>query len=838
VRIASLAPPSTPEHEASAASHILSLVSKTSELSLEGVTSETELAQTRQLQTGLLDNAEGPEPPSSATSQLSLSAASSSSTSLSPVPASGPVRIMSRADNAAARAALNKSRSSSGGSGTQGLTFEEREAAYQQARMRIFNEAHKPVSSPIEQNHRSTSVPPPREYQHQHPVNQPLSPQFHPQPHQMHQSQPMPQMQHVNVQTPGMSQHMNASLRPTAPVFVYQAAPPDAMYHAVQGQQQPQHFAYYPVQMQSEGNLHAGPPIQITMPSSAPLHAQQPVTQLAYTAYPTQPQQQGFLPGSSSYTRPGSSHSHSSQSSMSTATSQSSIRTASTSSAQRSTLSTGRGYTSPGVSLQPLRQVPTSVGPATRQVRPTPQTSTGSSSTRSNASGRSQHSQSSSSSPSVAGDSVSAHVASSNTSKSESSSPDRDTGSKTKAVPEEAILPSPHPTLPGRPDWIDAGASSNHVSSSVSSRSSTSSRERASDLTEDHLSIQRDDAHTPLSSTSGKMSGRGLEDMALNFDSASDLASVVEDDQPDARSTPLPYPAPLPFDDNVETASARSSRADKFDTASQASSTRSSRSKGTNIANHVVENPPLRYDKVKGWTMLNSSNLSQVNRSATLSGSAHNPLAHSSQHMKPPSPAPSVASSSNWSQHAFQSTQFAPPQQHLQAVPNHQQQQDGYPTQHQTQQLPHQYVMMPVQVPMTQNHNGAPQYVPQPGFVPQHQQISGHQAAAPSRPAMMPMPMPSSHQPGPQNMQAPGQNPGQPIQVYYQPMQHMQPAFQQHQPQQQSYGHFAPPQMQNGQMRGMTPADMMANGEMLYSYDLPRPVPRSGATLFDPNASN
>lgn len=834
MRIASLAPPSTPEQELSAATHILSLVSKTSEINLEKVDSETGSIQLGQSNAATSTNDGALEPPLSATSQLSLSGPSSSSTSQSPVPPSGLVRIMSRADNAAARAALNKSRSTSAGSGAQGLTFEEREAAYQQARMRIFNEAHKPNTSPVEQSSRSAAVPPSHEYQHQHPGNQPLSPQFHPQPNQIHQSQTMPQVQQIHMQPAGMSQHMNASLRPSAPVFVYQAAPPDAMYHPVQGQQQPQHFAYYPVQMQSELNLHAGPPIQITMPSPAPLHAQQPVTQLAYAAYPTQMPQQGFLPGSIPYVRPDSSHSHSSQSSISTATSQSSIRTASTSSAQRSTLSTGRGYTSPGVSLQPLRQVPTSVGPSTRQVRATPQTSFGSSSTRSNTSGRSQHSQSSSSSPSLAGDSASARVASSNTSKSESSSPGRDAGSVDKAMPEEVIPPCPHPTLPSRPDWIDAGASPNHASSSVSSRSSTSSKEHASDLTEDHLSIQRDDAHTPLSSTSGKMSGRGLDDTALNFDSASDLASVVEDEHPDARSTPLPYSAPLPFDDNTEASSARSSRADKIDTASQASSTRSSRSKGANSSNHVIENPPLRYDKVKGWTMLNSSNLSQVNRSATLSGSTHNPLGHSNQYMKPPSPAPSVASSSNWSQHAFQSPHFAPPQQHMQQVPNYQQRQDGYHMQQQSQQPSHQYVMMPVQVPMTQNHNAAPHFIPQPGFAPQHQHLSVHQGPS-SRVGMMP----TSPQPGSQDMQAPGQYSGQPIQVYYQPVQHMQPAFQQHSPQQQqSYGNLSTQQMQNGHMPGMTPADMMANGEMLYSYDLPRPVPRSGATLFDPNASN
>ena len=38
--------------------------------------------------------------------------------------------------------------------------------------------------------------------------------------------------------------------------------------------------------------------------------------------------------------------------------------------------------------------------------------------------------------------------------------------------------------------------------------------------------------------------------------------------------------------------------------------------------------------------------------------------------------------------------------------------------------------------------------------------------------------------------------------------------------------------------RAMTAADILASGEMLYSYDIPRPVPRSGATLFDPNADN
>jgi hypothetical protein len=43
---------------------------------------------------------------------------------------------------------------------------------------------------------------------------------------------------------------------------------------------------------------------------------------------------------------------------------------------------------------------------------------------------------------------------------------------------------------------------------------------------------------------------------------------------------------------------------------------------------------------------------------------------------------------------------------------------------------------------------------------------------------------------------------------------------------------------QQGYAGAMTAADIIATGEMLYSYDIPRPVPRSGATLFDPNATS
>ena len=70
-------------------------------------------------------------------------------------------------------------------------------------------------------------------------------------------------------------------------------------------------------------------------------------------------------------------------------------------------------------------------------------------------------------------------------------------------------------------------------------------------------------------------------------------------------------------------------------------------------------------------------------------------------------------------------------------------------------------------------------------------------------------------------------------QAYYMPQQqgaagHSQPICHPLQMQQQLYRHPG----------AVTAAEILANGEMLYSYDIPRPVPRSGATLFDPNAGS
>jgi hypothetical protein len=158
-----------------------------------------------------------------------------------------------------------------------------------------------------------------------------------------------------------------------------------------------------------------------------------------------------------------------------------------------------------------------------------------------------------------------------------------------------------------------------------------------------------------------------------------------------------------------------------------------------------------------------------------------------------------------------------------------------------------QFIMMPVPLPMAQNHNGQhhvyngppqQQHFSQPGFAGHPQLQQNIQQGAPK--AVM---VPFSPQPTLQSMQGPYQPQGpevaahyagQPVQVFYQPMQQMQSGVQ-HQPTQQGYGQFV---TQPVHARGMTPAEIMANGEMLYSYDLPRPVPRSGATLFDPNASN
>jgi hypothetical protein len=153
----------------------------------------------------------------------------------------------------------------------------------------------------------------------------------------------------------------------------------------------------------------------------------------------------------------------------------------------------------------------------------------------------------------------------------------------------------------------------------------------------------------------------------------------------------------------------------------------------------------------------------------------------------------------------------------------------------QQQQQQQHYVMMPMQ-----SHQASPAMpLPPSGQGPygySHQALI-QQPGPPSQfvqssPGFQPVQLPYHQQPV-QGNPGPSSHPqGQPVQVYYQQV----PTTYQHQPN-QSYGQLVPPPMHNGR-GGLTPTDMLANGEMLYSYDLPRPVPRSGATLFDPNASN
>ncbi|KAK9896365.1 hypothetical protein P389DRAFT_78292 [Cystobasidium minutum MCA 4210] len=851
VRIASLAPPPTPDIAVSSNIPGVSLVSKVSELNLDIQNKATASSSTMNIPTTSLasidDGKSEQLPPNSAasvSSHTSISAASS--TSASPASSLGPVRIMSRAANAAAKAAPNKSRSPSAGSSTQGMTFEEREAAYQQARMRIFNESQKPVNnsqSEQQQGSRPSSIPAtaPQGFQQQHPqlqnghANQQQHQQYHSLPQMYVQQQPQQFAQMQPMQMNNMGMQMNPSLRPSAPVFVYQP-PLEGMQQQGQPQMQhhpsnPQQYAYYPVQTQPEGSVQPGPPIQITMSSPALMHAQQPQSPVTYSPYPMQMPQPGFMPAHAPFPRPTSAHSHSSQSSISTTTSQSSIRTASTSSAQRSSLSAGRGCTSPGLNLRPMRQIPPTAGPSTRQVKPTPRSSGGASSTHSNASVHSRQSQSSSSSsPSVAGDSIaSVHPASSHTSKSDSNSPEGSTDAKDAESSNDAAIAEPLPVLPARPDWIDSANSSKATSSSASSVSSNSSRERASDLTDDPSSIHRDDAHTPLSSTSGKTSARGQDEGSRKLDGAPDLPIVVEDEVPDARSTPLPHFAPLPSD-RPNGGASESGKSDKHETASQASSSRHSRKHPPANQPRVIENPPLRYDKQKGWTMLSSSALSQVNQA----NQGHHMSGNKQR--KPPSPAASVASSSNWSQHAFQ-----PSVQYVQAIPGGHTQQSHGQFSHQQPHQQQQYMMVPVPI------NGQSQGFNAQSMPSQFMQQPPLQVRTSPQAVMMSLPPQQSFQSGqmtyqpqsfggvPQYQGGQQQQQQQQQQIFYQPVQNGQAGFQM---QQQPYGQFVQAQTYPGPVGGLTPADMMANGEMLYSYDLPRPVPRSGATLFDPNASN
>lgn len=735
------------------------------------------------------------------------------------------------------------------------MTFEEREAAYQQARMRIFNASQQKQGSSATGTAADEvgSASGPMSTLH----NASFQPQYPPEQAQFLQQhfQGAPQ--------PSISHQMTSDT--SAPVLVYHNMPGPSYQSMPEQQQQQQHFAY---QFMGGHNVMPGPPIQVTMPSPSPYHMQQPhfpatiqqqsQQQLLQHGYDsTQPglfhhMGQPIAGPSTSQYRPTSAHSHSSQSSLSTTTSASSIRTASTSSAQRSTLSVGRGYTSPGESLRSMRQG-AQLGTVLRQTRVGNRHPANLSSAASNSSVQSRHSISSSStSQSHAEDrSSSTRLPSSRTSDSNFSSPDRDLSLQDKQEPprdlSQANLAGPHASLPTRPVWTNSdksGASSGPASSSASSVSSVSSREQASASIDDDPLVSREDTHTPLSSTSGKPSARTfIEDKLNDLDSVTDLASVAEDESADARSTPLSLPAALPAEVKVSSIPLSDDNTRKDvrmvqDASASVSITKGTQKKAQASQAKPIEYPPLRYDKVKGWTSMREGDNTG---STALNGPGLGNIPSSPRYTGPSGrntvTSSGFAPSSNHQRWPASPPNQPPPYQHHQARSLSQQ----------SNQLPHmqqlpangygtspQYIMMQVPGPPPagmlpgQNTSVQPQQFP---MQTNGQYVQAGQGAPQYQvnynPAMSPPHAISSNGP----IQA---LPGQYVQtqVYYQqPSQHISPQQVHHgYPQ---IGHGGPVLHHQG---GMTASDMLANGEMLYSYDLPRPVPRSGATLFDPNA--
>ena len=654
--------------------------------------------------------------------------------SLSPGTAQGPIRIMSRA-SASPVTPSQSPLPRSGSSSTAALTFEEREAAYQEARMRIFNQTQAAKVAADQEAVNAT-------------------------PHAANATLPLTGF-NMEIQHPGFYTHDGNTLRPSAPSFVYQQ-PYQPHYQPAQMQDPSQSYGYYAMPAHFAGYGGHGPPVQVNS-------AEWGVNSAGTSPYGTESSQPYYAmppPGPSLYasssnasrppTRPPSAR-RSSVSSMSNV-SQSSVRTASTSSAQRSTSS----KKAVGFDSRSTRQSASALShPPGRQTRPTPT----SLNTSSNSSASAERSGTERSAPDLSPDAQSSTHTSSGV-----GSEERQARRESWKGKEREITPlrEAHPSLPSKPSWLPNRKSSD----SEAAQTSTSP------------------VGTPAA-TGG-------------LDSERDDAEILATEALEAGESP---PALTPPAAPSSAASDAGSSIAPSESASQV------HAKVAKPQAKIVEYPPLRYDPKRGWTTLEGGHsvASPVlsNQAASGHTGRQNTVKQSKNHSH---------NSRRGHQHQLQTS-------HLQ---QHDQQQGFRPVPVQMQQAvyaqqpPPGYTLQYVAMPTVPGQAIPPQpqyYYPQPFLPP-------GSAPYPEPQAAQAMPLPSGYQYVPV------------------PVQPGQPAFYPQSPpmQQQVYQYNGQPMqmmpLQPYPVGGMTAADIINSGEMLYSHDIPRPVPRSGATLFDPNKGN
>lgn len=250
----------------------------------------------------------------------------------------------------------------------------------------------------------------------------------------------------------------------------------------------------------------------------------------------------------------------------------------------------------------------------------------------------------------------------------------------------------------------------------------------------------------------------------------------------------------------------------------------------------IVEYPPLRYDPLKGWTALVPTTLAVSPPQSPRQSSGHTSPSMQSTHSAQSSStsAKSTGTGRKSNRPAQVPRQYATPQEKV--APHAQIALHGgsqYAPPASAAPFPPYPVAQLIPQPYPMYQQSPPQFMPQQMW------------SDPSRQAMPPASYTPMMYPQQGYMPQPGvMLPWPPVtgpSAYAQP--HMMPGAPQVAYINQAYvgndGHapmvyaHAPTPYYPG---AMTPADMLASGEMLYSYDIPRPVPKVGATLFDPNA--
>lgn len=334
-------------------------------------------------------------------------------------------------------------------------------------------------------------------------------------------------------------------------------------------------------------------------------------------------------------------------------------------------------------------------------------------------------------------------------------------------------LPEPHPSVPHRPAWLGPRVADEAGAIEASETGANASRREVDAVDQIQKYINRVAADATPSPPASVSSTRAIV-------SAPRRASLAQ-------------PSPLPHQEKAPIAK---EHAQHFPGAPK-----------------IVEYPPLRYDPEKGWTAV-----------VPLAS----PVGHGPPELVTPTDSPKLAVMTPSTGTIRKSPR---PRQHGSRPINEAEHRawahiDGSPagaqyppSMHYAPHVGAAHYPMPVQyvhggsaVVYSQNNAGfQPQLTFQPGHGPF---IAQGQPAGPG------FAMPYGHgqaYPGGEYTSATG--------MYG--MSHPQFVYPQYIP------HDRPQQQHPG---GLTAADMIANGEMLYSHDLPRPTPRSGATLFDPGA--